>query len=163
MKKFTQLPALFTAAILLCLYAPAGAQPITTSMQVPLFGTVDVPLTNGSFDSVDLSGVVHVVTHGATPTDPMRIHVNLDQVTGVGDLTGFRYIATGADQQDFPGTPGDPMLVSFDLRPLGAPPDPVLPGDPMRLDISFIFTFGIDSGVLLDVDIESMTVTVLFP
>jgi hypothetical protein len=67
MKKFTQLPALFAAAIMLCIYTPAGAQPITTSMQVPLFGTVAVPLTDGSSDAVALSGVVHVVTHGAQP------------------------------------------------------------------------------------------------
>jgi homogentisate 1,2-dioxygenase len=38
----------------------------------------------------------------------MRIHVNLDQVTGVGDLTGFRYNATGAEQVNLPAQPPDP-------------------------------------------------------
>ncbi len=162
MKRITQLFALFTAAIMLFIYTPAGAQPITTSMQVPLFGTVFVPLTNGSFDAVALSGVVHVVTHGGTPTDPMRIHVNLVQVTGVGDMTRFRYIVTGAGKETFPSFPAAPMQVSFDLRPLGAP-SPLHPADPMMLDISFNFMFNPDSNVLFDVDIETMSVSVLFP
>jgi len=123
---------------------------------------VFVPLTNGLFDAVALSGVVHVVTHGGFPADPMRIHVNLDQVTGVGVTTGFRYIATGADQQNFPGYPGDPMLVSFDLRAVGQPNDPIHPADPMRLDISFIFTFNPDGGQLEDVVVE-IDDTVFFP
>ena len=91
MKRFNQLPVTL-AALFLFYLLPASleaAQPVTTSVQIPLAGTVFVKLNNASFDGVALSGIVHVVTtfNPAQPTDPMRISFNLDQVSGVGDLS----------------------------------------------------------------------------
>lgn len=138
-----------------------GAQPTTTSMQVPLAGTVFVPLSDGSLDAVALAGQVHVVTQvippdPVTPPNPVRIHVNLDRVSGVGDLTGLRYNATGANRINLPTAPPDPINLGFNLRPQGPPgipPDPFIP-----LDISFILTFNPDTGALSNVVIESMLV-----
>ncbi|HWP57962.1 MAG TPA: hypothetical protein VNL14_08755 [Candidatus Acidoferrales bacterium] len=155
------LPALLAAA--LCLTAPAeGAQPVTTSLQVPLAGTVFVPLSDGSFDSVALSGRVHVVTQvPAQPNDPCRIHVNLDQVAGVGSVTKLEYIATGANRVNLPAVPTDPMNLGFDLRAVGIPPDPITPPNPVvPLDIALQLTFNPDTGVLASVSIESMSVPV---
>ncbi len=64
MKRFNQPPTILAALLALCIYAPPlGAQPVTSSVQVPLTGTVFVPLSDGSFDSVALSGMVHVFTY----------------------------------------------------------------------------------------------------
>ena len=171
MQRSLHLPMLL--AVALCLTVPAyGAPPVTTSLQVPLDGTVFVPLNNG-VDTVVLTGYVHVVTQVPTPgdpiqpSDPIRIHVNLDQVAGVGDLTGFRYVGTGMNRINLPTTPGDPMNLGFDLLALELPPDPVLPTDPvfptdpvMPLDISFRIFINPDTGVLTNVIIESISVPV---
>lgn len=157
------IPALLT---LWLFPAAAHAQAVTTSMQVPLAGTVFVPLSDGSFDGVALSGMVHVLTYFQTrkqfqPPDPVRIHINLDRVSGVGDLTGLRYEATGAFRINLPAVPPDPFNTSFDLRAVGTPPDPIIPPDPVvPLDISFLLSFNPDTGALTNVEIESMSVPV---
>lgn len=165
--RFTNLTAVITAVIALTICARVHAGMVTTSRQVPLAGTVFVSLSNGSLDGVGLTGAVHVVTQVAHPGDPMRINVNLDQVAGVGDLTGFRYVGTGMNWINLPATPGDPMNLGFDLLAVELPPDPVLPTDPvfpndsvMPLDISFRLVINPDTGVLTNVIIESMSVPV---
>lgn len=129
--RFLYLPAVIAAVaavIALGVSAPVhGAQPVTTSLQVPLDGTVFVPLSNGDSDAVPLTGFVHVVTHVPIPGGPIRIHVNLDQVGGVGDLTGLLYVATGANRINLPTIPGDPMNLGFELHAVGSPPNPITP------------------------------------
>ncbi|HWP24199.1 MAG TPA: hypothetical protein VNM15_08510, partial [Candidatus Binatia bacterium] len=155
--------SILVAALLGVAHLAAGAQPVTTSMQLPLAGTVFVPLSNGGFDAVALAGQAHVVTHVIppgpfTPPNPVRIHVNLDQVFGVGDITGLRYNATGANRINLPAIPRDPVNLGFNLQPDGppvTPPNPIIP-----LDISFILTFNPDTGALSNVVIESMSVPV---
>jgi hypothetical protein len=167
------LTAGIAAVIALTIYAPVHAGMVTTSRQVPLAGTVFVSLSNGSLDGVGLTGTAQVVTQVATPTDPIHptdpvlINVNLDQVAGVGDLTGFRYVGTGMNLINLPTIPGDPMNLGFDLLAVELPPDPVLPTDPvfpsdpvMPLDISFRLFINPDTGVLTNVIIESMSVPV---
>jgi len=163
--RFMNLTAGITAVIALTSYAPVHAGMVTTSRQVPLAGTVFVSLSNGSLDGVGLTGAAQVVTQVATPTDPVLVNVNLDQVAGVGDLTGFRYVGTGMNQINLPTTPGDPMNLGFDLLAVELPPDPVLPSDPvfptdpvMPLDISFRLLINPDTGVLTNVIIESISV-----
>ena len=163
MKRIIQL-ATIAAAFALCISAPAFAgQPVTTSVQIPLAGTVFVPLSDGSTDAVALSGMVHVETHvqpadPVAPPNPVRIMINLDQVSGIGDLTGLCYNATEANRVNLPAVPPDPLNLGFNLAPDGppsTPPDPFIP-----LDISFILTFNPDSGQLLNVDIETISVPV---
>jgi hypothetical protein len=151
---------LMLLAAALCLTVPAhGAPPVTTSLQVPLDGTVFVPLNNG-VDTVALTGYVHVVTHvPALPSDPIRIHVNLDQVAGVGEVTGLLYVATGANRINFPSFPTDPINLGFDLRAVRAPSDPITPPDPVvPLDISLRLSFNEDTGALSEVSIVSVSV-----
>jgi hypothetical protein len=161
------LTSVITAVIALTICAPVQAGMVTTSRQVPLAGTVFVSLSNGSLDGVALSGAAHVVTQVAQPGNPMHINVNLDQVAGVGDLTGFRYVGTGTNRINLPTIPGDPINLGFDLLavelPLGPilPTDPVFPTDPvMPLDISLRLFINPDTGVLTNVNIESMSVPV---
>jgi hypothetical protein len=126
------LAAVIATVIALFLSAPAHSGPvITTSLQVPLAGTVFVPLNNSGLDTVNLTGYVHVQTQFPKfPTDPIRIYVNLDQVAGYGDFTGTLYVATGANRI-LSFFPQDPVNLSFELRAVGAPPDPIQPSDPI--------------------------------
>src|SRR5262249_46527711 len=105
--RFMNLTAVIAAVIALTICAPVHAGLVTTSLQVPLAGTVFVELNNGSLDSIALTGAAHVVTQVCVPSDPItpcqpgapvRITANLDQVAGVGDLTGFRYVGTGINR-----------------------------------------------------------------
>jgi hypothetical protein len=87
MKRFIHLTAIVVAALVLHIYGPAeGAEPVTSSVQIPLSRTVFVPLSDGSTDAVALSGMVHVLTHFAPDGPPLqpslRIHINLDRVSG---------------------------------------------------------------------------------
>jgi len=126
MKRFTQLTAIVAAAFALSISVPVFAvQPFTTSVQIPLVGTVFVPLDDGSTDAVALSGMVHVLTRATpgdpcAPGDPCRIQINLDQVSGVGDVSGLRYNATGVNRINLPSLPLDSINLSFNLMP--APP-----------------------------------------
>lgn len=152
--------------------APAG--PLTTSnLRIPLAGTVFVPLSDGLFDAVSLSGSTHVTTqvntHPPAPmyhVDPVRILINLDQVSGYGDLTGLDYTASGTNRFDLPTYPTNPVNQRFILRPMLSlqgpdfspssqqhPDDPIIP-----LDISFLLTFNQGTGDLTRVDVLSMSV-----
>ena len=130
MKRFTHLAAVLATAFVLHIYSPAeGGQPVTSSVQIPLAGTVFVPLSDGSFDQVALSGFVHVVTRvippdPLVPPDPLRIQINLDQVSGVGDISGLRYNATGANRVNLASIPTDPINLGFNLAPEGPPQTP---------------------------------------
>ncbi|MGE5217152.1 MAG: hypothetical protein ACM3SP_09160 [Chloroflexota bacterium] len=156
------------AAALSFWLSPAAlhAQAVTSSLQLPLVGDVSVPLSDGSFDGVSLSGFAHVFSYVRTsgpfqPSDPYRIQINLDQVSGVGDVTGFRYQGTGAFRINLPMAPVDPINVSFDLRVAGVPPNPTLPTDLyMPLDISFVFNFDPFGDTLTNVSIQSISVPV---
>jgi hypothetical protein len=165
--RWIHFPVLLSVALWIALPAQ-GAQPVTTSLRVPLSGTVFVPLSDGSFDTVALTGEVHVVTQvrpngPAQPPDPIRIHVNLDQVSGIGDVSLLLYVATGANRVNLPAVPPDPVNLGFKLRAVGVGqnPGPTQPPDPiMPLDISLGLSFNPDTGVLTGVSIESMSVPV---
>src|SRR6516225_7260468 len=114
--------AMLVAALIFWLSPTAlhAQRPVTSSLQVPLAGTVSVPLTDGNVEDVALSGFVHVLAQVRTqgpfqPSDPFRIQINLDSVSGVGRVTGFRYQAMGAFRINLPTAPVDPLNASFDL------------------------------------------------
>ena len=138
--------------------------PITTVLDVPLAGTVAVPLGDTTVDMVDLSGMVHVVSQVVLPNGPpvapmVRIYVNLFGVHGMGDVTGMSYEATGAAHIISPsGPPVAPVTFQFALVPDGPPiipPNPIIP-----LDITYEFVFSVDTGGLTDVMILSISVPV---
>jgi hypothetical protein len=164
------------AAALIFWLSPAALhaqQPVSSSVQLPLAGKVFVPLSDGSFDGVPLSGFVHVFAQVRTPSpfapaDPYRIQINLDSVSGVGDVTGLLYQGTGAFRINLPTAPVDPINVSFDLLVAGLPPNPIAPSDPfipsgppiVPLDISFLFNFGPFGDTAPGIFIQSMSVPV---
>jgi hypothetical protein len=159
------------AAALVFWLSPAAVhaqRPTSSSIQLPLAGTVSAPLTDGTVEDVPLSGFVHVFAQVRTPSplapiDPYRIQINLDQVSGVGVVSGFRYQGTGSFRINLPTAPVDPISASFDLRVPGLPPSPILPPNPilppspiLPLDISFLFDF--IGGTLNNVVIDSISV-----
>jgi hypothetical protein len=100
--------------------------------------------------------------------------VNLDQVSGVGDVSLLLYVATGANRVNLPATPPDPINLGFELRAVGVErdpgpievnPGPILkpPNPSMPLDISLGLSFNPDTGVLTGVSIESMSVPISVP
>ena len=67
--------------------APAlGAQPITTDVQVPFSETVFYDLSN---ESLPLTGAMHVSTE-VTPKGSLSVRINLDGVSGIGEITSIR-------------------------------------------------------------------------
>ena len=72
--------------------------------------------------------------------------------------TGRTYHATGADDATVPFSSSLVADFTFNLQPDGPPiqpPDPVMP-----LNVTLVFTFNPDTGALLAVDIEAMSVLV---
>jgi hypothetical protein len=141
-------------ALVFVLPAPAkGAEPkYPTRLQIPLEGTVYVPLANGATDTVILSGDLNLLIEPPEkipPCPPMippqlcgwwRIIYWLNHLRGIGDVTGKRYIAIGADQVNFPSFPTDSIILRFSLIPL-TPPKPLTPPDPvLPLDVEVFFT-----------------------
>jgi hypothetical protein len=99
--------------------------------------------------------------------------VNLDRVSGVGDVSLLLYVATGANRVNFPATLPDPINLNlgFELRAVGVEknpgpieknPGPIQrpPNPRMPLDISLGLSFNPDTGVLTGVSIESISVPV---
>jgi hypothetical protein len=150
--------AVVAVVIALFVSAPVHSASVTTSLQVPLAGTVFVPLNNSGLDTVNLTGYVHMQTQfPKAPSDPVRIQVNLDQVAGYGDFTGTLYVATGANRI-FSFFLQDPVNLSFELRAVAAPPDPIQPADPvMPLDLSLLLSFS-QTGALTEVTIYAVSV-----
>ena len=160
--------AMLLALLVVLTFPSLGtAKAFTKSMRIPLEALVSVPLSDGSTETVSLSGLIHVVLHLALPeglawppdstwptdpiypSDPMRIAVNLEHVAGVGEVTGLRYVATGADRVTFSSFPPDPVIplnLEFSLIPL-VPPNPIFPADPIiPLDIELLITISLETG-----------------
>ena len=149
MKNLQRISHLLLASLLLMtagvplLGAPlAYAFPNTSSLLVPVDGTVD-----GTFEPVFLTGRIHVVTHQLLPSDPVRLDFNLVDVHGVGLSTGARYVANGAAQITLPAAPVDPIRLLFPFVPV----DPAFPGG--RTLVNFLqatvaLTFSVDTGLL---------------
>lgn len=62
--------AVFAAALIFWLLPTAlhAQRPVSSSLQLSLAGTVFVPLSDGSFDGVALSGFAHVFAQVRTPS-----------------------------------------------------------------------------------------------
>ena len=117
------------AAVALCAIAKLTATPVdaggvvTTSMFLPLQGSVVNPAGACAGEQVALSGMIHVVSIFVPPTpiippDPIKLHFNMAGVLGTG-LSGNTYVATGAAQADV--IPPTPIV----------PPSPIVPPTPI--------------------------------
>ena len=146
---------LFVVAILsaLVVTGPAfAAQPVTSSLMVPLDGLVFAP--GGGYENVVLTGRVQLVTQftpgdPCQPGDPCRVFVNLADVTGIGTRSGLDYVAIGA--MNVGCAPGDPCAPRFVIMPVAVPPDPITPPNPI-LSIGLVVTIGFDQSGHLSPD-----------
>ncbi|HEY3137300.1 MAG TPA: hypothetical protein VGL29_14825 [Blastocatellia bacterium] len=135
----------------------AGSSHVTTSLMIPLNGSVFVNLGTQS-EQVNLSGPIHLLTQvfqpgvPCQPGDPCRssvsIHTNLAGVMGVGETSGLIYRLTGA--QDFEFEEMLPISLFFLGSYRLTPGDPcrLLPVDPCRSEEHFLpvhFAVGISA------------------
>lgn len=112
----------------------SAAGKVTTSLRLPVEGTIDVVDVDGNESQVFLSGTVHVVSQAFKTADGglmVGLRANISSMKGEGDnSTGW--VAVGANQ--YPPVliaPPNPIMVvlPFELIPLGseAPPNPISP------------------------------------
>jgi hypothetical protein len=173
MKSIIHIRAVLAATFILLVHPIAhGAEKNTiTTLKVPLTGTVQIPLFQGSdaFDTVTVSGRVQVVADtpnffSPTPIQPLRLRVNLDHAKGIGSLTQRQYVATGSNRISLTDYPPGPIIFGFDLREVSYPPHPIFPPHPITpvqalpLDIGFSFDFNPDTGELSGVSVDSLTI-----
>lgn len=138
---------LLSCGLLLLAISPARAA-TTSTLKVPISGTVGT-----ASEQVFLSGQLHIVST-FLPSDPVRpltlnLYFNLNNVKGVGQVTGARYIANGATQLQLRAQPSDPIRLTF---PFFTPVEPITPTDPIRtvnfLVASVTLTFSESTHVL---------------
>jgi hypothetical protein len=114
---------------------------------VPLAGTVFYDLSD---EPLPLDGWMHVDTQLTRKRD-VNVRVNLDSVSGIGEITGIRYNAIGRDQTTLPAA--ESITEDFDFR--------IIPADGFTLScilrVRLTLTFSA-SGTLADVDVEGMSV-----
>jgi hypothetical protein len=126
-----------------------AAGPVTSSVMVPVDGLVFQP--NGPFESIALTGRMHLVTQfyptdPCLPTDPCRVFFDLADVKGVGLPSGNSYVAIGSVNASC--IPNDPCLPSFTILPVATgsaiPPNPIIPPDPI-MPITFSVRIAFDA------------------
>ncbi|MEJ2552802.1 MAG: hypothetical protein P8079_02020 [Gammaproteobacteria bacterium] len=104
----------------------------SSSMILPISGTVAVPLGDDSTDEVSLNGKFHVVVGtSSSNSGDLLIHANLADVTGVGSSSGSTYNATGSTTivlHNLENTIVPPSF-TFDFNLIKYPPSPCVDGN----------------------------------
>lgn len=152
---------LFPAMFVLILAAGAVAEanvnqtsnPVVSDLQIPFEQTVQIttPGINGdTTEMVVFSGRIHLVvkyipTDPILPPNPIRIHTNLMDVSGTGQITGGTYRATGAANLSFPAAAGSSFSVGTIYRLL--PPNPIREGADLSLPIGYNISLNSDGYV----------------
>jgi hypothetical protein len=102
--------------------------PVVSNLRLPFNQTVFV--TNGeASELVDFSGNIHLVVkvflppNPIVPPNPVRVHTNMMNVSGVGQTSGLRYRLTGAANFEFPANA--PGSFSFGASYRLLPPNPI--------------------------------------
>jgi hypothetical protein len=95
------------------LLTQAAPSPPDTFLDIPLTGIVQVPLSNGSMDTVPISGIFHVVSHVSGDSSGIAYGLigDLANVSGTGNYTGLLYEATPSWLEVItpPQIPGKPL------------------------------------------------------
>jgi hypothetical protein len=138
--------------VLLAALPPAqillNARPVSTDIQVPFDRTVTYDLP--PFESLAFTGSMHVNSQ-VTPKGSLKIRVNLDNMSAIGETTGIRYNATGRDELTAPFDTS--ITEDFDFK--------IIPADGFTLScilrVKLVLTFTV-SGELADVDIDDVSV-----
>lgn len=111
------------------------------SRQVSFAGAIFATETN---ENVNMVGKLHVVTRlsGSEQTGwAVEWYTNLDNATGTGQVSGKRYLASGAGRGTVQVPPGPPVRSAF-FEPwftLYPPGPPVHPPSPCRLGVQVVF------------------------
>lgn len=132
------------AAIAVAAFAPAAAaqqqppasdRPLTSSMQVPIEGTVPGACQG---DLVPVAGELNAIARvRLTPRlNAIEVYLSLHNVKGVGSVSGMRYLGLGAAQFSADTDAGPPKLQSyranFMLWGVSRPTNPCV-GDPDKV------------------------------
>lgn len=103
-----------------------AASAVTTSTSVPIDLAVFVPCANGgSGEVVALSGRLHILTHATLNANggfTLRSHVQPQNVSGTGQVTGDRYRGTGVTQITTTANSGETFTFINNFRVVGQGP-----------------------------------------
>ena len=123
------------------LAASASGAVVTTSLQLAFSQTVQAPISSTQFETVTLAGRLHLVTQVTQPADPcppgnpcqvpVTVHLNLVGVSGVGQITGQTYNATGVSQSSGTATLPGGFFLQGGFRLI--PPNPAIPPNPIKV------------------------------
>jgi Concanavalin A-like lectin/glucanases superfamily len=121
----------------------AASRRVTTTLRTQFRDTVFVS-NNTTPEWVAVSGTLHhYPTDPILPPNPIRVHVNLSEASGVGQATGLVYQAQGsANVETSARLPGS---VSFRWSYSLLPPSPILPPNPINVLQPMAVTVSYDS------------------
>ena len=107
--------------------ARASAETATTISYVPTSATAFVPCANGGAgEIVELSGTLHRVTHvteTGNGTVHIKLHENLQDVSGTGLTTGDTYRGAGSFNGEVTLGPGQVRTIENQFLLIGPGPD----------------------------------------
>jgi hypothetical protein len=85
------------------------------------------------------------VTHiPPNPIEPIGVYMNLADVKGIGAARDLDYVAIGAFQGTLDRSPdGPPIFPQFMIMAVHIPPNPIVPGNPVK-PITFAVTLAFD-------------------
>lgn len=132
---------------------PASDRPMTTSMQVPLAGTVPGACQG---DQVSLSGELNAVTRVRVmpKLNTLDVFLSLHNVKGVGSVSGLKYLGLGTAQFTTEANSGVPKLqptrANFMLWGVGRPPNACVgePNQVQPLPVTVTFTFDAEGALV---------------
>ena len=114
---------------------------VVSHLQIPFTHTASVAIGDTT-EIVDFSGRIHVVVTVSYPTgpilppNPVRVHTNMMDVTGVGQTSRTTYRLNGARNFDFPFSDTLSFATSYRLIP-SPPPIREAPSPPPIREMSF--------------------------
>ena len=135
------------AAVLLALplCAHAGSK-VTTSLSTAVTGSFFLNTGDqSSSEWIDFSGDVHVVVQAVPPSPivpptPIRVHINMAGVSGIGRTSGSHFVLNGSENFEADGDIPNTLNLQGEYRlvppnPI-TPPNPIIPPNPI-LPINF--------------------------
>ena len=126
----------------------------TMSIQAPFEAFVEIPTSMGS-DWAFLQGKILIVAPSKLEGSPARIQAELDGVQGRSASTGQRYQVKGSAY--LIGRPKDRFDVAFKIEPDDRSMCPS-PSSIITLEVDLKLKYGVDTGKLEGVDVQSMSV-----
>jgi hypothetical protein len=128
--------------------AHAGSK-ITTSLTTAVTGSFFLNTGDGaSSEWIDFSGDVHLVVQAIPPNPivpptPIRVHVNMAGVSGVGRTSGTHFVLNGSENFEADGDIPNTLTLQGEYRLV--PPNPIIPPSPI---VPINFTVQVDqSGI----------------